>query len=98
MEDKKEQGFDFVRVSGTTGTKQLAASIFAAVTKGKPGLVLRGVGASAISQMAKAFAKAKTDLSGQHDITVDIRFADVPDKHGNAGDTITAMEFVVTVN
>lgn len=91
------KNFELVRVSGTTSTKKLAACIFAAMRKEeKPGMILRGVGASAFNQMGKAYAKAKENLVEIGvKLSVDIRFADVPDRDHDKS-TISAMELVIT--
>lgn len=91
------ENFELVKVSGSTSTKNLAACVFAAMRKEeKPGMVLRGVGASAFNQMGKAYAKAKQDLAGIGiKLMVDIQFADVPDRD-DAKETISAMELVIT--
>lgn len=98
MEQKTNGAEDgLILVKGATNTKKLVTCISTAtVRRGMLDLRLRGIGAGANNQIAKAIIIAKQKLNAKKiEVGIDMYFKDVDSAKGD-GSKVTAIEYLLT--
>lgn len=98
MEQKTSGAVEgLILVKGTTNTKGLSTCIITSPIKREMlDLRLRGIGAGANNQIAKAIIIAKSKLNARKiEVGIDMYFMDV-DSYKEDGSKVTAIEYLLT--